>query len=248
MRTAVDTFRDAFEREPFPYQEEVLLEERDSLILKGRQVGMSTTLAALALHVATTEKGALVTIISPSMRQSIEVAEKARLGAWQLGATLLADSTTMTKFSNGSRIMSLAGTPRAARGYSARLLIIDEAAFVDRLTMDAARPTTAATGGRTILSSTPGNPVGFFFDEVMGSDPKWHRMTIRSEECPTITQDFLDRERASMDAETFAMEYEATFATSVSGVKFWEESDFYGAIDDNVPTLDERLKQLKERE
>lgn len=63
------------------------------------------------------------------------------------------------RFENGSRIISRATTPTAARGLSIHLLYLDEFAFVPSNMQDdfwsAVSPTLAATDGRIIITSTP---------------------------------------------------------------------------------------------
>jgi hypothetical protein len=169
--TAVETFRLAFGFKPMPHQVDYLGETANVCFLKGRQVGATQSAAALAIHVARESPSRNVIIVSPSQKQSTEVAVRARNGLWTLGEKLLQDSSSLLRLQNDSRIMSLAGTPRAVRGYSADLLIVDEAAYVDDQTWDAARPTVAATGGRVVVQSTPYMPTGFFHDLAVATPP-----------------------------------------------------------------------------
>ena len=154
-----ELFAEAFHLDPLPWQREYLNAEGDVVVSKGRQVGASSAAAALAIHVARYRAASNVVIVSPSLKQSTEVLGKARAGARTLGLRLVQDSRSMLQLTNTSRIISLPGTPRSVRGWSARLLIIDEAAFVGADTFTAARA-LVATGGRTILQSTPGNEDG----------------------------------------------------------------------------------------
>ncbi len=104
-----------------PHQEAYLLETRDTLVLKGRQVGMSTAGGALGIHTAMSRDNVLVAIVSPSMKQSAEVTIKCRNGLIALNTKLVKDSSGLLELENGSRIVSLAGTARAVRGWSADL-------------------------------------------------------------------------------------------------------------------------------
>ena len=162
--TVAETFRQAFSLEPKAYQEEYwsLADQSDLVVLKARQAGFSLAAAALAIHTARSGPGPDVVIVSPTQRQSSEVGFKARTGLWGLGETLAQDSATVLRLENGSRIVLLAGSPRSVRGYSARLLIVDEAFKVADEVWEAAAPMTAATRGRTVVQSTPGYPVGLF--------------------------------------------------------------------------------------
>ena len=216
--TAAETFLRAFGHTPMPWQQAMLTETRDTLLLKGRQTGATEAASALAIHTALTKPGSTSAIISPSQRQSSEVTVRARIGFWNLGERLRQDSATLLRTANGSRVLSLPGSARGIRGYAADLVVLDEAAWINAETFAAARPLTAATNGRTIVQSTPGSPVGAFYE--MASDPPeaWAFMTVRSDEVATISPDFLARERREMAAELYAQEYEATFGTSAGGL------------------------------
>lgn len=221
--TPGETFAAAFGEEPMAHQVALMSEERDTLVLKGRQIGMTTAAAGLALHVALSTPAIDAVIVSPTMKQSTEVTGRARLGAWSLGVKLLQDSTSTLRFENGSRVVSLPGKARSVRGYSAALLVIDEAAFVDDETWAAARPLTSATGGRTIVQSTGGWPVGWFYELYSGDDDTWARMRVRSDEAPNVDAGFLARERRRLAEQpsTFAMEYEAAFGDRGAGMARW---------------------------
>lgn len=233
LADAVDTFRLAFGMEPMPHQVDYLTEVRDLAVLKGRQIGMTTAAAALAIHVARSGFGPDVVIVSPTQRQSSEVALRARNGLWTLGEELEQDSATVVRLANGSRIVSLAGTPRAVRGYSARLLIVDEAAWVTDETWAAARPVTSATGGRTVVQSTPQWPSGWFHDLWAGG--AWAQMRVPS--VGILDEAVLERERESLAPAVFAMEYLADFASIGGGGRWFDEEGYDDRVDPRFPAL-----------
>jgi tRNA(Met) C34 N-acetyltransferase TmcA len=213
FRAALDpaeTFRAAFELEPLDWQVDYLREERNAAVLKGRQTGASTAAAALAIHTARTWSDANAVIVSPSLKQSTEICTRARIGLRNLGARLTQDSTSTLRLANGSRILSLPGTARSVRGWTAALLILDEAAFIEPDTFTAARA-LVATGGRLVVQSTPADELGDFYEITRAADPDWAYYMIRSDEVPTITAAFLDAERRAMSPDAFSQEYECTF-------------------------------------
>jgi hypothetical protein len=216
--TPVDTFRAAFGVEPMPHQVAYLESTGHLLVLKGRQTGMTLAGAALAIHVARQTPGSLAAVISPSLRQSTEVATRARVGLWELGERLMQDSASLLRLANGSRILSLPGSARGVRGYSAQLVIVDEAAWVDDETFVAARALVAATRGRLIVQSTPGVAgVGFFFELATNTPEDWSTIVVRSDEASIIDPEFLERERAEMTENLFNQEYMAEFGTGAVG-------------------------------
>jgi hypothetical protein len=205
------TFREAFGTDPLGWQFDYLRETRPTAVLKGRQVGASTAAAALAIHTTRYRLGVNAVIVSPSLKQSTEITTRARAGLRGLGLRLVQDSASMLRLANGSRILSLPGTARSVRGWTARLLIIDEAAFIEDETFAVARA-LVATGGRIVVQSTPADETGAYHAIVTGDDPGWARFTVPSASVPTITQDFLASEQLALGPDVFAREYECTFS------------------------------------
>ena len=213
LRAALDPaalFEQAFGLEPLDWQRAYLRETGPAVVLKGRQVGASLAAAALAIHAANYAADVNVVIVSPSLKQSTEITTKARIGLRSLGARLIQDSTSTLRLANGSRLLSLPGTARSVRGWTAELLILDEAAFISPETWTAARA-LVATGGRLVVQSTPALEDGDFHELVTGDDDAWARFTVRSDEVPTISAAFLESERRSMSPDDFGSEYECRF-------------------------------------
>ncbi len=145
------------------------------------------------------------------MKQSTEITTRARAGLRELGDRLIQDSASTLRLANGSRVISLPGSARSARGYSARLLILDEAAYILDETFAAARA-LVATGGRIVVQSTPAEEAGAFHAIVTGDDPGWARLTVRSDTVPTIAPEFLEGERRALGEDVYQREYECRFA------------------------------------
>lgn len=133
----------------------------------GRQVGKSTTVAALALHTCLYSPGGLVLVIAPSQRQSRELFIKIHSFLTQLEPPEILEEETKLSLmlGNGSRAVVLPGDGRTIRGYSSpALILMDEAAFIADEVYDAAVPMLAASPeGRLILMSTPYVSSGFFY-------------------------------------------------------------------------------------
>jgi hypothetical protein len=213
----VETFERASGHSAMAWQRQMLEETRDTVLVKGRQVGATEVAAALAIYVARSKAGSTSAIISPSQRQSSEVTVRARLGLWALGESLRQDSASLLRLANGSRIISLPGSARGIRGYACDLVVLDEAAWISAETFTAARPLTAATAGRLICQSTPGSPVGPFFELAANVPAGWAFLKVRSDSVPTISPAFLERERREMAPDLFGQEYEAEFGSGQVG-------------------------------
>ncbi|WP_027583703.1 terminase family protein [Bradyrhizobium sp. Ai1a-2] len=180
-----------------------------------RQWGKSTTAALLSLHEALHNAPATIILISPSQPQSTELFRKVH-GFWQqLDGAPRAEQESLTRMSldNGSRIISLPGSEKSARGYTAHLIVVDEAARVPDELMVAIRPTLATTGGRIIAMSTPKGRRGWFF-ENWNTGEDWERISVKAAECPRIAPEYLADELRDLGPLRFSEEFECQFIDS----------------------------------
>jgi hypothetical protein len=76
------------------------------------QSGKSVTVACKALHVALTTPQSLVLLVSPSLRQSMELFRKVSQAYTALGHLMPLEAETKLAYelSNGSRLIALNGT------------------------------------------------------------------------------------------------------------------------------------------
>ena len=183
-----------------------------SLLLCSRQTGKSTVTAALASHTATYAPGSLVLLLAPSQQQSRELFRK--VVAFHREAApedIEAESAQRLELPNGSRIVSLSGNATTVRGFSGpRLVVLDEAAFVDDELFHAITPMLAA-GGRLIAMTTPFGRRGWFHEAWSGGDAAWARTRITADMSPRITPEFLAMERAAKPAWRVQQEYFCEF-------------------------------------
>ena len=92
-----------------------------------------------------------------------------------------------------------------------RLLVVDEAARVPDALYYAIRPMLAVSAGRIVAMSTPFGRRGWFHQEWTAGGPDWRRLQVPASDCPRISPDFLDQERASLGPWWFAQEYDCQF-------------------------------------
>lgn len=198
---------------PDPWQRDFLRSTAArSLLLCSRQTGKSTVTAALASHTAIFEPGALVLLLAPSQQQSRELFRKVCEFVRGIATVDLdAESASRIEFPNGSRIVSLSGNPMTVRGFSGpRLVIIDEAAFIDDELYHAVTP-MLSSGGRLIMMSTPNGKRGALWEAWSGDDPMWSRTRVTAHDSPRITPEFLAMERASKPEFRIRAEYLCEF-------------------------------------
>ncbi len=213
---------------PDPWQRDVLHSSASRMLLNcSRQSGKSTITSVLAVHTALFDPGALVLLLSPSLRQSQELFRKCLdcYRAVDRPVPAFAESALRLELENGSRIVSLPGTEGAIRGYSAvRLLIVDEAARVEDSLYLSVRPMLAVGAGRLIALSTPFGTRGWWYEAWRGPEP-WERYEIPATLCPRIPASFLAEERRNMGEWWFEQEYMCRFMEGQTQVFTREEVD-----------------------
>ncbi len=225
---------------PDPWQADLLLNTpRRVLILASRQSGKSQVSAALALRAALTEAGALVLLLSPTQRQSQELYLKVldlyrRLGR-PVPTVRPRDNALKLELVNGARIIALPGVEATVRSFSSvRLLVIDEAARVADDLYRSVRPMLAVSGGSLVAVSSAYAKQGFFYEEWTGDRP-WKRVHITADQCPRITPEFLQEERATLGERWFLMEYYGVFGDAIDSL--FREEDIRAAMDNDLQPL-----------
>lgn len=224
---------------PDAWQSDVLRStERQVALLCSRQSGKSTVTSLLALHESLHHAGALVLLLSPSLRQSQELFLKVKQAYGALsGETVNAreESALRMQFSNDARIVALPGKEATIRGFSGvDLLIIDEASRVSDELYQAVRPMLAVSGGRVVLLTTPFGNRGFFHHEWTAGD-EWARVKITAHDCPRISKEWLEKERQRIGDWWFRQEYLCEFVENTDQVFAYD--DIMRALDTNALPL-----------
>ncbi len=223
--------------EPDDWQADVLRSSASRMLLNcSRQSGKSTITAALAVHTAIYDPGALVLLLSPSLRQSQELFKKCIAVYRGAGRPVppAAESAMRLELDNGSRVVSLPGTETSIRGYSAvRLLIVDEAARVEDSLYLSVRPMLAVSAGRLIGLSTPFGTRGWWYEAWRGPEP-WERYEVPATMCPRIPAAFLAEERRSIGEWWYRQEYQCEFMEGQTSIFTRDEID--AAFDEEVDT------------
>jgi len=150
------------------------LNHRYSLILKARQIGFSTLLAAFAFWLSFFYSDRSILMLSRTEREAIKLLSKSKYGyqflpdwmKWRGGP--VNQTLTTIQFTNNSYIESLPSASDPARGESAYLVVVDELAFLPNSeeAWGAIEP-VADVGGRIIMLSTA-NGEGNLFHRLWG--------------------------------------------------------------------------------
>lgn len=157
----------------YPFQEKVLqlwLENDKSVVLKSRQLGISTLVAGYALWLMLFQPDKNILCIATKQETAKNMVTKVsfmfnNLPSW-LKMSLLEDNKLTLKLKNGSQIKATSAASDAGRSEACSLLIIDEAAFIENADkIWASAQQTLGTGGGAIILSTP-NGTGNFFHKI----------------------------------------------------------------------------------
>ncbi len=225
--------------EPDAWQQDILRSQaRQTIMLVTRQGGKSAVSSIRALHKAEYEPDSLVLLLAPSYRQSKELFRKVKdaYGAIANPSPLASESALEMEFENTSRIVALPGKEETIRGFSGvALLIVDEAARVPDALYQSVRPMLAVSGGDIVLLSTPFGKRGFFHHEWTEGGAAWHRTKVTAYDCPRISREWLEQERATIGDWWFQQEYLCEFVESVDSVFAYE--DIMRALDGDVKPL-----------
>ena len=209
-----------------PWQKETLKKKKKNLcIVSGRQCGKSTVVSILAAKTALENPNEFILIGSGVIDQAEHLFRKIKDYMFAKHKDKIEGKVTMhfMQLKNGSKIfcVPIGDTGDSMRGYTATMIIIDEAALVPDRAWDAIEPVISATKGRVILLSTPKFKKGFFYKASLDKT-NYIVKTISARSCPRHTKDFLDRKQSEKSAVVFAQEYLGEFADDYNR-KFSEE-------------------------
>lgn len=146
----------------FPFQDDCVadfLEHRYNIVLKARQLGLSTVTAAYALWMILFKKNANVLVIATKLGTAVNFISKCKymlqnLPDWLVLPEITKETSQVIGTSEGSVLKAVPNSEDAGRSEALSLLIVDEAAFIrgfDEL-WKALLP-TLSTGGRAVLLS-----------------------------------------------------------------------------------------------
>jgi len=156
----------------FSYQEDFIRSfwlYRENIILKARQLGMTETVAAIAVYCAITFPAWTIIILSKDQDAANEVLSKCRIAYDYLPddvkvPVINPNITSTLKLTNRSRIIPKPTSPGAGRSFNAQVLILDEMAHMmwSDIVYTAASP-AARSGGNKIVALSTANGAGNFF-------------------------------------------------------------------------------------
>jgi phage terminase large subunit len=208
------------------------------LMLCARQTGKSLMCALMAITTAIMTPGALILLVSPSLRQSSELF-RTLMGIYRRLSnvpTVVNESVLRLELSNGSRVVALPGEGDRLRSYSGvDLIVVDEAARCGEDLIQSLRPMMATNPeARFVAVSTPKGLNNWWFQVWHGSE-NWHRVRVAATDCLRISAEFLEEEKRELGEVRFSEEYELAFVED--GAQLIKTEFFNRAITDEVTAL-----------
>jgi hypothetical protein len=211
----------------YPFQDKVLHQFQKNnynIVLKSRQLGISTLVAGFSLWMMIFHKDKNVLCIATKQDTAKNMVTKVRfmfenLPAWLRGTEKpLENNKLLLKLTNGSQVKAVSAAGDAGRSEAVSLLIIDEAAFIDSIDeIFASAQQTLATGGGCIALSTP-NGTGNWFHQT------WQKAEIGGNSFvpiklpwmvhPERDQIWRDRQNNDLGIRMAAQECDCDFSTS----------------------------------
>jgi hypothetical protein len=223
----------------YPFQEKVLSHFKDnpySIILKSRQLGISTLGAGYSLWLMLFHKDKNVLTLATTQATARNLVAKVQFMYENLPSWLKVPSVEHNKLSlrlaNGSKIQAKSSNSDSARSEAVSLLLIDEAAFIDNIAETwASAQQTLATGGGAIVLSTPYGTGNWFHQTWVRAENKENDfLPIKLPWYVHPERDQTWRERQDEllgDPRLAAQECDCDFSTSGDTVFYGEYMEFY---------------------
>jgi hypothetical protein len=164
----------------YPFQDKVLNLWKDhpySIVLKSRQLGISTLAAGYSLWLMLFQKDKNVLCIATKQETAKNMVTKVKFMYDNLPSWLKIPADEHNKLtlrlSNGSQIKATSASSDAGRSEAVSLLIVDEAAFIENIgEIWASAQQTLATGGGAIVLSTPYGTGNWFHKTWVSAENK----------------------------------------------------------------------------
>ena len=197
-----------------------------NIVLKARQLGLSTLTAGYALWMMTFQQDKNILVIATKQETAKNLVTKVRvmhanLPGW-LKQPCVEDNKLSLRYKNGSQIKAVASSEESGRSEALSLLIIDEAAFIDKIdTIWGASQQTLATGGRALVISTPNGVGNFFHKTWIGAEDgtnDFNFIKLHWSVHPERGQEWRDEQDKLLGPSLAAQECDCDFITSGRGV------------------------------
>jgi hypothetical protein len=223
----------------FDYQQQLLKDYNDyrfNVILKARQLGISTITAAYIGWLMLFHRDKNILVVATKLQTATNLVRKVKaiiknLPEWLQISKIIVDNRTSFELSNGSQIKAASTSGDVGRSEALSLLVIDEAAHVEKLgDLWTALYPTLSTGGRCIALSTP-NGVGNWFHQVCVEAETgvndFYMTTLLWDVHPDRNKTWFEKETMNMSKRQIAQELECNFNVSGETVIHPDDLQWY---------------------
>ena len=200
---------------------------RFNVILKARQLGISTITAGYVVWLMMFHRDKNVLVMATKFGTAANLVKKVKaivehLPPWIKIANIKIDNRTSFELNNGSQIKASSTSFDAGRSEALSLLVIDEAAHVDGLEeLWTGLYPTLSTGGRCIALSTPNGVGNWFHQTYIDADEQrndFNPVCLPWDVHPDRDQEWFEKETRNMSRRQIAQELECNFNTSGDSV------------------------------
>ena len=210
----------------YSYQDDLLNDYSDfrfNIILKARQLGISTITAAYSVWFMLFHKEKSIVVLATKFSTAANLVKKVKsimksLPDWLRLAQIDVDNRTSFELSNGSIIKAVPTSEDAGRSEALSLLVVDEAAHVEKMQdIWTAIYSTLSTGGRCIALSTPKGTGNWFHKAYIGAvdgENEFNPIELMWDVHPERDQEWFEKETKNMSKRQVAQELLCNFNTS----------------------------------
>ena len=227
-----------FRFELWPAQREaiqVLAENKKTIVLKARQLGLSWLTLAYALWLMVYKPGSVILIFSKTDDDARELMRRLRGMRRRLPEWMSAgDEKELEKelvLVNSSRAKSFTTTKHSGRSFTASLVIVDEAAFIPFLSqlMNAAEETADAGGKLVVIStndkSVPNNGFATLYRRTKEGRTDYTAMFIPWNGRPSRDVAWYEHKRRTKTQDDLWQEYPAVAEEALAGLSATKRFD-----------------------
>ncbi len=203
-----------------------LMVHRRVIVLKGRQVYISTAAVYYALLFAALNPGVKVALVADIRDKAEGLLQKAVEWAHEAGFPVRTNNTKRLVLWNGAEIHAItansthvgSGEVKAGRSFSYGLIVLSEFAYYTRDAALLASLTRSALAGARIIIETTATPAENAFRTIWeaGDDNGWHHVFL-----PFEMHDAYQLDADDIDDETFADLQEKYGFTSRTHAAYW---------------------------
>ena len=210
----------------YPYQDDLLKDFNDyrfNVILKARQLGISTICAAYCVWFMLFHKEKNILVLATKLSTATNLVRKVKaimkaLPDWLRISDIIVDNRTSFELTNGSMIKAASTSGDAGRSEALSLLVVDEAAHIERMNeiWTAIYP-TLSTGGRCVALSTPSGVGNWFhktYINAVDEENDFHPINLPWDVHPERDKEWFEKETKNMSRRQIAQELECNFNTS----------------------------------